>query len=74
MRKSLYHHMSTQQILFSFSCGFNEEIFLLWILDQQTAYEVFGQLAGVAEILLIKVVVDSRDVSQRLLLGLAKKR
>lgn len=67
-------HMFNRKTFFSFSCGSKEEIFLLWVLDQQTAYEVFGQLAGVAEILLIKVVVDGWDVSQRLLLGLAKKR
>lgn len=52
----------------------NETIVLLWILYQQAPYEVFGQLTGIAEILLIKVVVDSRDVSQGLLLGLAQKR
>lgn len=32
---------------------------LLGILDQQAAYEVLSQLTGVAEILLIKVIVDS---------------
>ena len=33
-------------------------MFVLGILDQQTAYEVLGQLTGVAEILLIKVIID----------------
>lgn len=47
---------------------------ILGILDQQSAYEVLGQLAGVAEILLVKVVVNSRDVCQGLLLRLAQKR
>lgn len=50
------------------------EVLILGILDQQATYEVLGQLAGVAEILLIKVVVDSWDVCQGLLLGLAQKR
>lgn len=48
--------------------------FLLWIFDQQAAYKVLGQLAGVAEILLVKVVIDSRNVGQSLLLGLAEER
>lgn len=46
----------------------------LGVLDQQAADEVLGQLAGVAEIFLIKVVVDSRDVGQGLLLCLPQER
>lgn len=46
---------------------------ILGIFDQQTPYEVLGQLAGVAEILFVKVVVDGWDVGQRLLLGLAQE-
>lgn len=47
---------------------------LLGVLDQQAAYEVFGQFTGVAEILLVEVVVDGRDVREGLLLGLAEER
>lgn len=36
----------------------NTNFSLLWILHQQTPYEVFSQLTGVTEILLIKVIVD----------------
>lgn len=32
--------------------------FLLGVFDQQSADEVLGQFAGVAEVLLVKVVVD----------------
>lgn len=47
---------------------------LLGVLDQQTADEIFGQLAGVAEVFLIEVVVDGGDVGEGLLLGFAEKR
>lgn len=60
--------------LFSFLLPFNLEQFVLGIFDQQTAYEVLGQLTGAAEILLVKVIVDSGDVCQGLLLGFAQKR
>lgn len=46
---------------------------VLRILDQQAAYEVLGQLAGVAEVFLVKVVVDSRDVGEGFLLGLPQE-
>lgn len=46
----------------------------LGVLDEQAADEVLGQLAGVAEIFLIKVIVDSRDVGQGLLLCLPQER
>ena len=49
------------------------KVFLLWILDQQAPYEVLSQLTGVAEILFIKVIVDSRNVGQSLLLGLTQE-
>lgn len=51
-----------------------EDEFLLGIFDEQPADEVLGKLAGVAEVLLVKVVVDSRDVCQGLLLRLAQER
>lgn len=40
----------------------------LGVLDEQATDEVLGQLTGVAEILLVEVIVDSRYVGQRLLL------
>lgn len=46
---------------------------LLGVFDQQLADEVLGQLAGAAEVLLIKVIVHCRDVCQRLLLGLPQE-
>lgn len=47
---------------------------LLGVFDEQPADEVLGQLAGVAEVLLVEVIVHGRDVGQRLLLGLAQER
>lgn len=47
---------------------------LLGVFDKQPADEVLGQLTGVAEILLVKVVVHGRDVGQGLLLRLAQER
>lgn len=46
---------------------------LLGVFDEQPADEVLGQLAGVAEVLLVKVVVHGRDVGQGLLLGLSQE-
>lgn len=46
----------------------------LGVLDEQAADEVLGQLAGVAEILLVEVVVDSRYVGQGLLLRFTQER
>ena len=46
---------------------------LLGILDQQAPYEFLGQLTGVAEVFLVKVVVDGGDVGKGLLLGLAQE-
>lgn len=48
--------------------------FILGVLDQQSTYEVFRQFAGVAKVFFIKVIIDSRDVGEGLLLGFAKKR
>lgn len=48
--------------------------FLPPVLLQQLPDEALGQLAGVAEELLVKVIVHGRDVSQRLLLGVAEER
>lgn len=48
--------------------------FLPPVLLQQLPDEALGQLAGVAEELLVKVIVHGRDVSQRLLLGIAEER
>lgn len=44
------------------------------VLLQELPDEALGQLARVAEELLVKVVVHGRDVSQRLLLGVAEER
>lgn len=44
------------------------------VLLQELPDEALGQLAGVAEELLVKVVVHGRDVSQRLLLGVSEER
>lgn len=44
------------------------------VLLQKLPDEALGHLAGVAEELLVKVVVHGRDVPQRLLLRVAKKR
>lgn len=46
---------------------------LLGVLDEQPADKVLGQLAGIAEVLLIEVVVHGGDVSQGLLLGLPQE-
>ena len=46
---------------------------LLGILDQQAPYEFLGQLTGIAEVFLVKVVVDGGDVGEGLLLGLAQE-
>lgn len=54
--------------------GNNPSSVLLGVLDQQTADEILGQLAGVAEVFLIEVVVDGGDVGEGLLLGFAEKR
>lgn len=47
---------------------------LLLVLLQQLADELLGQLAGVAEELLVKLVADGLDVLQGVLLGLAQER
>lgn len=47
---------------------------LLGVFDEQPADEVLGQLAGVAEVFLVEVIVHSRDVGQGLLLGLTQER
>lgn len=44
------------------------------VLDQELPDEALGQLAGVTEELVVKVVVHGRDVAQRLLLGVAEER
>lgn len=44
------------------------------VLLQELPDEALGQLARVAEELLVKVVVHGRDVSQSLLLGVAQER
>lgn len=44
------------------------------VLLQELPDEALGQLAGVAEELLVKVVVHGGDVSQRLLLGVSEER
>lgn len=49
-------------------------VLLLGVFDKQTADEVLRQLAGVAEVLLVKVVIHSRDVGQGLLLGFTQER
>lgn len=46
---------------------------LLGIFDQQPSDEVLGQFTGAAEVLFIKVIVHSRDVCQRFLLGLPQE-
>lgn len=46
----------------------------LGVLDEEAADEVLGQLAGVAEIFLVKVVVDGGNVGQGLLLRLPQER
>lgn len=48
--------------------------FLLGVFDEQPADEVLGQLAGVAEVFLVEVVVHGRDVGQGLLLRLTQER
>lgn len=55
-------------------CGAATQQLLLFVLLQQLANELFGQLAGVAEELVVKVVADGLDVFQGVLLGLAQKR
>jgi hypothetical protein len=47
---------------------------ILGVFDKQPADKVLGQLTGAAKVLLIKVVVHSRDVGQGLLLGLTQER
>lgn len=59
---------------YSRACSIHSKPALLGILDQQASDEVLGQLTGVAEVLLVKVIVDSRDVGQSLLLGLPQER
>lgn len=46
---------------------------LLGVLDKQPADEVLGQLAGVAEVLLVEVVIHRRDVGQGFLLGFTQE-
>lgn len=47
---------------------------LLLVLLQQLADELLGQLAGVAEELLIELVIHAGDVPQGVLLGLSQER
>lgn len=65
-RESVAHHFRTKysKILGQMSPP---------VLLQQLPDEALGQLARVAEELLVKVVVHGRDVSQRLLLGVAQE-
>lgn len=48
--------------------------FLPSVLYQELSDEALGQLTCVPEELLIEVIVHRRDVSQRLLLGVAEER
>lgn len=50
------------------------EVLLLFVLLQQLADELHGQLTGVAEELLVKVVADGLNVFQGVLLGLPQER
>lgn len=49
------------------------DLCLLGVLDKQPADEVLGQLTSVAKVLLVEVIVHSRDVGQGLLLGLTQE-